>query len=180
MRIATLVVVALMVTAVAVSAQTPYIAVYFDSGLSLESKNCPGPVGDVLYVGGVNFNAFIVGAEFAIQYPPSMTWLGDLNTPQVTIGSTPTGISMGYPLPIAAFSPIELCRVAILWACPECEGYWDQPIRVVPHPFTAFLGFVDYPQNDLVPTGGLTAIVCPNTVPIEDTTWGQVKALYGE
>ncbi len=44
MRIATLVVVALMATVVAVSAQTPYIAVYFDQYLTQETKDCPGPM----------------------------------------------------------------------------------------------------------------------------------------
>jgi hypothetical protein len=181
MRIATLVVVALMATAVAVSAQTPYIAVYFDAGMSQESMDCPGPVPGVLYVGGVNFNAFIAGAEFAIQYPPAIMWLGDFGTPPVTIGATPTGISMGFPLPVAAFSPIQLCGVNIFWQCSGCvDTYWDNPIKVVPNPITGFLGYVDYPQNNLIPAGGLTAIICPHTVPNNQTTWGQVKALYGE
>jgi len=181
MRIATLVVVALMATAVAVSAQTPYIAVYFDAGLSQESKNCPGPMPDVLHVAAVNFNTFVIGAEFQILYPPAMLWMGDLNTPPVTIGNTPTGISMAWPLPLNGFSPVELCQVSIFWQCPGCEPtFWDSPIRVVPNPFTGFLGMVNFPQNELIPGGGLTAIVCPHTVPAQETTWGQVKALYGE
>jgi hypothetical protein len=181
MRIATLVVVALMATSVVVSAQTPYIAVYFDAGLSQESKDCPGSMPDVLHVAAINFNQFVIGAEFAIQYPPAMLFMGDLNTPPVTIGNTQTGISMGWPLPLNGFAPIELCQVSIFWQCAGCDqAYWDNPIRVVPNPNTNFLGMVNFPQNDLVPSGGLTAIVCPHSVPTEETTWGQVKALYGE
>jgi len=179
MRIATLVVVALMATAVAVSAQTPYIAVYFDAGLSQESKDCPGPMADVLHVAAVNFNTFVIGAEFAIQYPPAIAFLGDLNTPPVTIGNTLTGISMAWPLPLNGFSPVELCQISIFWQCSSCVGFENSPIKVVANPNTNFLGMVNFPQNDLMPATGLTALICV-TIPTEETTWGQVKALYGE
>jgi len=51
---------------------------------------------------------------------------------------------------------------------------------VIPHPGTGFLGGVDYPGFNLVPSVGLTAVLCACTIPTEQTTWGQVKAVYGE
>lgn len=179
MRIATLVFAALIATAVAVSAQTPYIAVYFDPGLSDETKDCPGPVPDNLYVAGLNFNTFVTGAEFAVQYPAAMAWLGDANLPPVSVGTTPSGISLGWTAPQNGFVPIHMCTVSIFWQCTCCCGIENSQIKVVPNPNTGFLGFTDYPQFNLIPAVGLTAFVCA-TVPAEETTWGQVKALYGE
>lgn len=184
MRIATLVVVALMATVVAVSAQTPYIAVYFDQYLTQETTVCPGgPVGTVIgtwYVAAKNFNAFLTGAEFAIQYPPAVMWIADLNKPEVSIGSTPTGISMGFPLPVNGFFPVLLCTPQVLWMCNACvDPYLNNAVKVVQHPATQFLGVTDFPQFNAIPSVGLTAYVCAS-VPAEETSWGQVKALYGE
>jgi len=180
MRIATLVFAALMATAVAVSAQTPFIAVYFDPGHSLESKDCPGVGPDYLYVAGINLNTFVTGAEFAIQYPPAIMWLGDQDTPPVVVGTTPAGISMGWTLPQNGYTPLSLCKVAIFWQCSGCmDPYLNNQVKVVPNPNTAFLGITDYPQFNLIPVVGLTSYICAS-VPAEETTWGQVKALYSE
>lgn len=160
------------------SAQTPYIAVYFDSGHSQTTENCPGQVLDTLYVAAVNFNALITGAEFAIEYPPVMTWLGDQATPAVTIGATPTGITMGFPSPRNGYNRVELCQVLVFWNCVSCDPpYWASLVRVIPHPATGFLGVSDSPDYNLLPGVGLTSVICVAT-PMEETTWGQVKSLY--
>jgi len=179
MRIATLVVVALMVTVVAVSAQTPYIAVYFNAGLSQEAKDCPGFVSDTWYVAARNFNTFLSGAEFAIEYPLAVSWVADTNKPGATVGFTPTGISMGFALPQNGFSPVLLCNVVVMWNCDCCSNFLNSAVKVVANPFTGFLGVTDYPLYHAIPGVGLTSFICA-TVPAEDTSWGQVKALYGE
>jgi hypothetical protein len=179
MRIATLVVAALLATVVVASAQAPYIAVYFDPYHTQETKNCPGFVTDTWYVAAVNFNVYVTGADFMIQYPPAVTWLADLNVPQVKVGATPTGITMGWPLPLNGFGSLELCQVLVMWNCDHCDApFFDNFVKVVPNPATMFLGVSDYPNYNLIPGVGLTSVICPLTVPNEDTTWGQVKALY--
>ena len=180
MRIATLVVVALMATVVAVSAQTPYIAVYYDQYLTQETKDCPGPMMDTWYVAAKNFNAFLTGAEFAIQYPAAVLYLGDANTPPVTVGNTQAGISMGFALPVNGFFDVFLCNVKVFWNCSSCvDPYLNNVVKVVANPVTGFLGVTDFPQYNLIPGVGLTSYICA-TVPAEETSWGQVKALYGE
>jgi hypothetical protein len=180
MRIATLVVVALMATVVAVSAQTPYIAVYFDQYLTQETKDCPGPMVDNWYVAAKNFNAFLTGAEFAIEYPAAVSWLADLNKPPVSVGATPTGISMGFALPQNGFFDVFLCNVQVFWNCSACaEPFLNNAVKVVANPATGFLGVTDFPQYNAIPCVGLTSYICA-TVPAEETSWGQVKALYGE
>lgn len=189
MRIATLIAVALMATVVAVSAQPqPYIAVYFDQyyGYGQETKDCPGFVMDTWYVAAVNFNTFITGADFKIVYPPAVTYLGDLNTPPVTVGNTNIGISMGFALPKNGYNPVPLCQVRVFWNCDNCNGgvppvsYLNNLVQVVTNPNTLFLGVTDFPNFNMIPGVGLTAVLCPCTIPTEETSWGQVKALYGE
>lgn len=179
MRIATLVVAAVLATVAVASAQTPYIAVYFDPYHTQETKDCPGFVTDTWYVAAVNFNLYITGADFKIEYPPAVTWLADLNVPPVKIGATPTGLTFGYALPQNGYGVLELMQVLVAWNCDHCgELYQNNLVKVVPNPATAFLGVADYPNYNLIPGVGLTSIICPLGVPNEDTTWGQVKALY--
>ena len=176
-------VLALTVLAVgAASAQVPYIAVYFNSGFSQEAKDCPGVgVFDTWYVAAVNFNMFLAGADFAIQYPPAVTWITDLQVWTVFQGTTPSGYSVGFPFPQNGFNPIPLVKPMVMWNCDECVPPWhNNQIKVVTNPATNFLGGVGYPAFDLVPSVGLTALICPLPIATDETTWGQVKAIYGE
>jgi hypothetical protein len=185
MRIATTVVFALviltMVGATVASAQTPFIAVYFDQhpNFSLQ-KDCPGPGADELYVMLVNANAFVSGAEYMISYPGSMTYLADTNTPPVTVGNSPTGIALGFNLPQNGYFALLLHTVSIFWNCSDCTATND-PIEVLPSPFnpSGNIQFTDWPNYGLFDAIGLTSQVCA-TVATEETTWGQVKALYSE
>lgn len=181
MRIATLVVAVLLATVIAASAQTPFIGVYFDSGYNYMAKEdgvCPG-VGtlETWYVVGQNFNTFVAGMEFKIEYPGVVMWLSDAGTPPVTIGNTSTGISMGFGLPINGFFPVSICQVNVMWMCEGGCPSQNIPVRVVQHPATGYLGGTDFPNFNLVPAVGMTSLICPS-VPVQDTTWGQVKALY--
>jgi hypothetical protein len=172
---------AVLLTVSVAGAQTPYIAVYFNHYLNQETAVCPG-VGVVgtWYVAARNFNAFLSGAEFAIEYPPAVTWMADLNKPAASIGSTPAGISMGFPLPENGFYPVLLCTPQVLWMCDGCmDPYLNNGVKVKANPMTGFLGVTDYPQFNPIPCVGLTAYICATT-PVEETTWGQVKSLYGE
>lgn len=182
MRIARLFVFALAAIALvgvsSVSAQTGTIGVYFDAGLSVEAKDCPGPAPGKLYVGAAGFGIQIIGAEYQVIYPPSIIWLADSATPPATLGVSPTGISMGYPLPLNAFGSTLLQTVEILWNCTGCAST-NEPIIVVDNPITADPGVlvVRWPDFALVPGVGLTALVCA-TIPTQETTWGGVKALF--
>jgi len=184
MRIATLVVVALMAAVVTVNAQTPYIAVYFDQYYGQETKDCPGFVMDTWYVAAVNFNTYITGADFRILYPPAVTYLSDLGLPPVSVGNTNTGLSMAFALPQNGYNLVPLCQVRVFWNCDNCGRpngpFVNNQVTVVANPNTGFLGVTDFPNFNLVPGTGLTAVICPETVPVEESTWGQVKALYGE
>ncbi len=164
------------------SAQTqPFIAVYFDQTFQTEAQDpCPGiGVLDTLYVELVNANVFVTGVEFAINYPPELSYLLDFDKQGTVIGSTPTGFSMGWAIPQNGFGvAIDVCKVLVQWTCDGCATI-DVELPVVQHPYTGFIGFTDFPNFDLFPAVGLTSLICP-TVPTQDTTWGKVKSLYSE
>jgi hypothetical protein len=182
MRVATLLVFVLMViSAAAVSAQTPFIAVYFDNSYQVESTvnpgGCPGfGVIDTLYIAMTNANSLVSGVEFSVNYPPELFFLADMGTPPVTIGTTQSGISMGWATPQNGFGTILICSVLVQWQCTTCPSA-NIPLPVLIHPNTAFLGYTDFPNFAQFPATGLTSLICA-TVATEETTWGKVKALY--
>jgi hypothetical protein len=170
----------------AATAQVPFFGVYFNQGNSVEAlppppcgNPCPGfGIPGYLWIALVNANAYVTGVEFAVSYPPEVTWMADLNTQPVTIGTTPTGFSMGWPLPQNGFVNVPVCKVLFLWNCDRCLRP-NIPITVIPNPNTAFIGYTDYPMFAPHNAVGLTSLICA-CVPVEETTWGQVKSLYGE
>ncbi len=168
---------ALLVAAPA-GAQTPYVGVYFDEGLTRMDRDCPVGGGlDSAYVVARNFNAFMVAIEYAISYPPAaMLWLADSGTPPVTIGNTRDGISEGWGLPQNGFAPWLLAKVKFWWNCNGCSQT-NIPVVVTPNPISGFLRATNYPQIEFVYAVGMTSLICA-TVPAEETTWGKIKSLY--
>ena len=184
MRVATLLVFVMVVlSAATVSAQTPFIAVYFDNTFQTESTinpgGCPG-IGtlDTLYIAMTNANVFVSGVDFAVNYPPELNWISDLWVQPVTVGNTQSGISMGWATPQNGFGTVFICGVLVQWMCDTCPSA-NIPMPVQTNPNTLFLGYTDFPNFTQFPAVGLTSLICA-TVATEESTWGKVKALYGE
>ena len=77
---------------------SPKFVVYWDADLSQRAKDSPGVgVFDEVFVVGEDFPAaFISGAQYAVDYGPHLTWVADVGLPPVSIGDSPTGLSMGF------------------------------------------------------------------------------------
>jgi hypothetical protein len=149
----------LCLVSAAVCAQDPTVTVYFDPAWTQRTMDCPGSGVGTLYVVAENWNMFMAGIEFKIVYPPSMTWLSDINIPPVTIGTSPQGLSMGWALPMNAFGPIEVMRVLVFWNCTDCSAK-NQRVEVVAHPLFGFVRAARFPDYELVNGGGRTSVVC--------------------
>jgi hypothetical protein len=169
-------------------AQVPNVQVYFNNAHTETQALCPGgapgTVQQNLYVVMNNWNMNITGVDFSISYPPSLIWLADqLVDPvtQVSIGSSPLGIAIAYANCCYqdGFQAVEVLRPLVLWGPCDCNqgpqalvvgGYTPmgktQPTGVRREDFAEFSGV------------GMTSLVCPGPVATEQTTWGQVKALY--
>lgn len=170
---------AMFVAAPAGAQTTPTVSVFFDQGLTRMDEDCPAGGGmDSAFVVVQGFNAFIMAVEYAINYPPSMNWLYDYGFPPITMGNTPSGITEAFPVPQNAYNPIIVARVVFMWNCDGCT-IEDDKLIVSPHPVAGFVRAVDFPNYEFINAVGMTSLVCA-TVPTEETTWGQIKSLYGE
>lgn len=166
-----------------VSAQPiPNIQVYFTSEWGTHGitaiEECPGVgVLDTIYVVASNFNMWMSAAEYKVEYPPEVVWIAD-NTGGIDIGSSPVGIATTWPLPQNAFVPFAVNKVYVIYDCVGCPRT-DIPILVVPNPaaISGQVQAVRWPDNALIFGIGMISLICP-TVPVEETTWGNIKALY--
>jgi len=164
------------------AAQTGALTVYFDENWTIGAQDCPGfGILDTCYVVGTGFNAFVSGVNYKANYPASMTWLTDMDTPPVTIGNSLSGISLAWSgSGKNGYFSFLVNSVLFQWNCNDCSVQ-DDPIVITGNPFfdPLYPQWTDWPNNDLFTTTGMTSLVCA-TVPVEETTWGQIKSLYQE
>ena len=161
------------------NAQVPNVQVYFDAALTQTSQDC-GVGSQTLHVVAQGFGMWLSALEYQVLYPPEVMWLADIADPQrLDIGSSASGIASSWTIPLNAFSSVLVLDALVNWS-PTCDcAGGASPLVVGPHPSTGAIRAVRWPDNVLI-TGivGMTALVCPGTVPVEETSWGQVKALY--
>lgn len=119
--------------------------------------------------------------QYSAPKPTCMTatYLSDTNPFPVTVGSSQTGVSVGYGT--CRVGPIHVQTVSYftMGTTPACCYY-----PVLADPAVGVIGTVDCAFEPGVATGGIGIVnangTCDCNVPVEDTTWGGVKALYTE
>lgn len=169
-------------------AQVPNVQVYFDPALTQAQSQC-GQSGSPheLHVVMNNWNMNISGVDFSISYPPQLIWLADTlpdSDTQTSIGNSPTGIAIATAncCPFNGFTSVEVLRPLVLWGPCDCSqapmggypllvgGYTPlgktKPTAVRREDFQEFEGL------------GMLSLICPGPIATEQSTWGQVKALY--
>lgn len=183
--------------AVAATAQVPNIQIYFNGNPAFNSfnstqANCefPGNARD-LYVVLNNWNMFVQGVEFSIDYPAALFPAGETapaNT--LTIGSSPSngghgGVAIAWQLPQNGFVPL-LALTAHVFETADCNcsggpyalvvrGYYYGDLDNGGNVHPQAVRWPDFAELDGV---GMTSLICPGPVATEQTTWGGVKALY--
>jgi hypothetical protein len=191
--------IAIALSASLASAQTPFVAVTFDNGYTQMDALCPpDPSGTVfadLYVVAHNFNMWVSAIEYQISLPPSLLFLGDfIGDNQLSIGASVTGIGISWPLPANGFEALRCQRISILWQCqnvgtveePACvladgvTAFNDHLIHVLPYPTSGKIRAIRWPDEVEVLAIGLSSVICGDVIPVEETTWGGIKALYDE
>jgi len=178
---------ALGVAWVSAAGPVPNVQVYFTSDYGAYGKaqipecppNPPGTVFDSLYVVANNFNCYISAIEYQVSYPPQIIWLGDDTGTGLNIGSSPTGIATAWPFPQNAFVPYAVNKVKFIYNCQLCYDGNNIPITVLPNPGSGYLRFTQWPSNTLINAIGMVSLICP-TIPVEETTWGNIKAIYNK
>jgi hypothetical protein len=174
----------LCVGALGASAQVPNVQIYFDDNLTETQGYCGGvAVLDTLNVACNNFNMLMTSIEFSIV-PPAVDaiWVGDLQVPgALALGTSPTGVSITYPIPKNAYFPFVCMRYVILWNCADCNSATpNDPLIVTGHPYTGVITAIEWQTYRQVLGVGMTSLICPQGVSTEESTWGRVKSLYSE
>jgi hypothetical protein len=171
--------------AVSSNAQVPNIQIYFDDLLQATQGNCADHyIGelDELNVVMNNFNAFVSSVEFGTLFGPGpVSYVLDVHVPAETnhLGQSNLGVAISYTIPQNAFVPFICMKLLVAWGCDSCDGQPVQNISVVPHPGTGFVRAVEFQTFRVIEAVGMTSAVCPGPVSTEESSWGQIKALYG-
>jgi len=113
------------------------------------------------------------------------TWLSDTDPFPITIGSSQTGVSVGYGACREAPIHVQTINYFTMGTTPACCWY---PVTCDPLGLNACfnnaIDTVDCAFQPDVAMPGLGMInanqSCICSVPVESTTWGGVKALYAE
>ena len=176
-----------------VTAQAPYLQVYFDDQFLYEWGYCPAaPIGTVattLYVVAHDFDAWLNAIEYRLELPPQLLFLGDVLPPgSLSIGQSPEGIAIAFPVPLNAYSPVLISTVYVLWMCNDCGPNYNTPVCFDVYPSSGYLRAVRWPDLELIYATSETALICPAgppwpicaelPIPVEQTTWGHIKAMY--
>jgi hypothetical protein len=163
-------------------AQVPNVQITFDAVRYQTNGFCKGiGVLDTLFVVARNFNILMSSIEYAIE-PPAQdaAWAGDLHRPgALFLGQSSTGVTITYPIPLNAFSPVVVMRYAIIWVCSDCDQAVPYvPIKVIGHPYTGIIEAIEWNTYRKVPGVGMTSYFCYLPFATEPTTWGRVKSLH--
>ena len=123
-------------------------------------------------------------SQYRAKVPVCMTqtgaqWLSDTNMFGVTVGNSQTGVAVAYgmcKIGNVHTQTISVFAMGMTGAC--CRWFVDGD------PIIGFIKGTDCAFATFYPTGGQGIInpngTCQCSVPTQDTTWGQVKALYVE
>jgi len=179
MKKALLLMVVLMLGATLAFAQNGSIGIFADAaGTNCNLPSAPG----MMYVYFLHVNA--VGAtasQWASPAPSCLTAvrLADIPVFAINLGNTAAGITVGYPIcKTGTFLIMSTIYNMVVAPTPCC--YW--PVIADPNLPSGKIEIPDCLFNLTYGTGGKGIINygpnCNCNVPTEDTTWGQMKALY--
>lgn len=177
----------LMVILVSTSVAGATLGLYFDYWPGKMAYS-PPPTSffDIyLYLHGADY--FVTALEYAIATPadPAHGLFVILETklPEyavVELGNPLGGHALAFWPPLGGFDPgyNMICQYKCMTLAPCGTGILDYPIVIGPHPDSGELRGTFFPNNDFFPIIGLTSILCPELVGVEETSWGAIKSLF--
>ena len=160
--------------------QVPFIMVFFDDEGTVGARECPAEtMVDTFSVYAFNLNMWMERIEYRIEYSPAVNFCGDILEGRIRIvGNSDYGIEITYREPVEAGAKFLLQRSCVVWFCTDCASYLDTYNFVFPNPNTGRLGVTRHPDLVFINVMGWPSTTCPWTLPVKQSTWGQVKSLY--
>ncbi len=164
---------------------TPTMGLYFDYWPG-QMHYYPSAIGEQLdaYVCGHHASCYVSAVEFMLELPPGVA-MTTFTIPDgsMNMGDPVSGISITYwpPLNFYIQNYHMLCQVNLLFIefCLRYGGTMaDVPIRIVDHPTGGGIYGTCWPDNDMFDFIGLTSILCPGLIGVEDKSWGAIKSMY--
>jgi len=154
---------------------------YFLTGPTL--GYCKGiAVIDTLSVVAFNISEPISGISFRMDYDfQLMMQYADIVLADSSSGYLSAGIELFWNEPVYASEPTIIHKIQVVWTCADCDLQdGNVPLTVYPHPSASgsFVEATRWPDGEIINVLGLTSIVCPETIGVEQSTWGAIKALY--
>ena len=175
MKRSVLIVLALMLTASMAFAQNGSVMVFSDEGASDCNFVDAGGIVQVyvfhMYAPGV------IASEWMLDVTQvGWTHLGDINDFTLTLGTSVAGIAFSYEQCLVGNFRLQTVNF-IGTAAETCSL-----IGIVAHPDNATVRSVNCAQGDMIIPGGQGRVnpdgTCSCAVPVQETTWGTIKALY--
>ena len=173
--------------AIGAQAQLPTVQPYWTGGQVILPE-CPlggdepftNPMLGEFYVIAHNWNMFMTAIEYSIVYPPQVMFPTDLpaDPSWLVLGASQIGISISMPTPFNTFGDRLLETVRFIWNCSECEVP-NIEFKLEGHPDSGsypLIRAVDRFGDEHYGQG--TSLWICFTTPVEETTWGGIKALY--
>jgi len=161
------------------AAQGGHIALYSDPAGTDCGIYDTEPDGYYVYVFHVNALG-ATGVQFSVPNPPcsQLTYIGDLHVFNISFGDSQNGVAVAYGTCRTGTFMIMQIAYATNGLTDPCCSYPIQPDTREPSEIIGVdCNFEQYAMS------GSPAIINPNatcqcSVPVEDTSWGQIKSLY--
>lgn len=182
-----LVLIAALVVPGLLSAQAT-MGVYFENPGQM-AYSPPAPVFEgLLYLH--NGDYYVTAVEYLLATPSdpghALVWLTGTAYPDnmsVELGDpfdTALGHSLSYWPPLNGYTPGYNLLATYSFYMPNgpCVGIVDYPLVVAANPSSGYLRGTYHPDNLTFPILGLTSILCPEQVAVEEESWGAIKSLY--
>ena len=160
----------------------PTMGVYFGTKMTYSPLPMTHFTG---YVWSEAVDCYLTGADYALQVPYDelnggvfvQTYSGPYG--DLVLGTLPTGVSMAFfpPLP-PGFNIITTIDFFADNGCYPGGTMQDWPLRVIGHPETGEIRGICFPENEIFTYVGLTSIICPELVGVQETNWGAIKSLF--
>ena len=173
---------ALMLVAGMAFAQAGSVGVFADPlGLNCNVLDGP-PMGLKQYFVVHVYTTGATAVQYRAKLPLCMTatgamWLSDTNMFAVTVGNSQIGVAVAYGNCLVGPIHTQIISVFAMGMTPACCRW-----IVDPDPAVGQITGADCMFQVIYPSGGQAMINpttgCQCSIPNEDTTWGQVKALY--
>lgn len=132
-------------------AGTPTVSVYFDEALTARALDREDAGLVTLYIVAEGFDADLTAIEYKIDYPVGMSWVSDVDMPQIRIGTTGEGIAQAWPTPINGRSPQVIGKALVRWD-PDAASIGDVVVR--PNPVSGRIRATAAPDNRVIEAAG--------------------------